>query len=162
MIKKIYLDMDGVLCDFEGAFSKAYRQDTLKNRDKKIWTNEWPDFILNKRGFETLDWWPGGKELIRFIKSIPNIEVEMLTSSGGVTYHEQVKQQKLTWLEKQGITFTPNVVPGRRHKSEYAGKGIVLIDDTEDVIKSFNKAGGIGILHKDIGDTIEKLKLLLA
>ena len=99
MIEKIYLDMDGVLSDFEGAFAKEYGQETLKNRDKKIWTNEWPDFILNKRGFETLDWWPGGKELIRFIKSIPNIEGEMLTSSGGVTYHEQVKQQKLTWLE---------------------------------------------------------------
>ena len=154
--------MDGVLCDFEGAFAKEYGQDTLKNRDKKIWTNEWPDFILNKRGFETLGWWPGGQELIKFIKSIPNIEVEMLTSSGGEKYHEEVKEQKIVWLKKQGIAFKPNVVPGRRHKATYAGKGIVLIDDTKDVIDSFNKAGGIGILHKDIGDTIEKLKILLA
>ena len=65
-------------------------------------------------------------------------------------------------MKKQGIAFKPNVVPGRKHKKDYAGPGIVLVDDTLDVIQSFNKAGGIGILHKDLGDTIEKLKMLLA
>jgi hypothetical protein len=54
------------------------------------------------------------------------------------------------------------VVPGRKHKKDYAGPGIVLVDDTLDVIQAFNKAGGIGIHHKDLGDTIEKIKTLLA
>jgi len=161
-MKKIYLDMDGVLCDFEGGFSEHYGPETLKNRDKKLWTNEWPDFILEKRGFEFLSWWPGGQELIKFVKSIPNIEIEILTSSGGEKYHTEVEEQKRIWLKKQGIAFKPNVVPGRKHKKDYAGEGIVLIDDTLDVIQAFNKAGGIGIHHKDIGDTIEKLKVLLA
>jgi hypothetical protein len=43
--------MDGVLSDFEGSFSGNYGPDTLKTRDKKLWTQEWPDFILNKKGF---------------------------------------------------------------------------------------------------------------
>jgi hypothetical protein len=156
--------MDGVISDFEGSFSSFYGQDVLKNRDKKLWTQEWPNFILEKRGFEFLPWWPGGQELIKFAKelSTKGIEVEMLTSSGGEKYHNEVSEQKIIWLKKNGIAFKPNVVPGRRHKKDYAGKGIVLIDDTEDVIRAFNKAGGIGILHKDLGDTIEKLKTLLA
>jgi 5'-nucleotidase len=161
MIKKIYLDMDGVIADFEGAFTGLYGKDILKMRDKKIWTTEWPDFILNKKGFETLNYWPGGLELIDFVTSL-GVPVEILTSSGGEKYHEQVKQQKTTWLNNRNITFTPHVVPGRKHKKDYAGEGIVLIDDTYDVIESFNKAGGIGIHHKELGKTIERLKSLVA
>jgi hypothetical protein len=111
-----------------------------------------------------LPWWPGGQEMVKFAKELvkKGIEVEILTSSGGEKYHNEVREQKTIWLKKQGIAFKPNVVPGRKHKKDYAGPGIVLVDDTPDVIQAFNKAGGIGILHKDLGDTIEKLKILLA
>jgi hypothetical protein len=36
-----------------------------------------------------------------------------------------------------------------------------LIDDTQDVIDDFNMAGGIGILHKDIQQTIKILQEVL-
>jgi hypothetical protein len=36
-----------------------------------------------------------------------------------------------------------------------------LIDDTPDVIESFNKAGGYGILHVDVKDTVKKLNHIL-
>ena len=160
MLKKIYLDMDGVLTDFEGAFAKLYGKDTLKNRDKKIWTTEWPDFILNQKGFATLEYWPGALELVNYVSQL-GIPVEILTSSGGLKYHEQVKEQKIQWLEDHNIPFKPHVVPGRKHKKEYAGEGIILIDDTYDVIESFNKAGGIGILHKQLGETIARLESLV-
>lgn len=157
---KIYLDMDGVLSDFEGAFAKEYGQDTLKNRDKKIWTTEWPDFILNKKGFATLPKWPGCDELVNFVSEL-GIPIEILTSSGGLKYHNEVKEQKLEWLIENNISFKPHVVPGRKHKKEYALPNVVLIDDTLDVIESFNKAGGIGIHHKNLGETIERLKSLV-
>lgn len=160
MIKKIYLDMDGVLTDFEGAFTGLYGKDILSMRDRKMWTQEWPDFIVNKKGFATLEYWPGAIELVNFVSEL-GIPVEILTSSGGLKYHEEVKEQKISWLIDHNIPFTPHVVPGRKHKKEYAGEGIVLIDDTYDVIESFNKAGGIGILHKDLGETIERLKSLV-
>lgn len=163
MIQKLFIDMDGVISDFEGSFSSLYGAETLKNRDKKMWTNEWPNFILEKRGFESLPLWPGGEELIKFAKTLvlKGIEVEILTSSGGSKYHREVKEQKTAWLKKYGISFKPNVVPGRKHKKDYAGPNIVLIDDTKDVIDSFNRAGGIGILHKDIKITLKTLESLL-
>jgi hypothetical protein len=37
-----------------------------------------------------------------------------------------------------------------------------LIDDTKDVIDAFRYAGGIGIHHKDCGNTIMLLDILLA
>ncbi len=160
MIKKIYLDMDGVLTDFEGRFAKKFGYPAMAVRDRKNFSKEWPEFIEDKE-FETLDWNPGGEELLKFIRSNPEIPVEMLTSSGGMKHHNEVARQKKIWLKKMGIAYKPNVVPGRKFKAEYAGEGIVLIDDTEEIIHSFNKAGGIGILHKDVKETVETLVSLL-
>ena len=52
MIKKIYLDMDGVLCDFEKKFTEYYGILSLAKRDRKEWSKDWEDFILHKKGFE--------------------------------------------------------------------------------------------------------------
>ena len=159
MIKKIYLDMDGVLSDFEKQFCDLYGEEALKSRDRKLWTEDWPDFIQNKQ-FENLPKFPGCDELLQFIRKFP-VEVEILTSSGGLKYHEQVKEQKKVWLKKYYIAYKPHVVPGRKHKKEYATPETILIDDTEDVIDSFNNAGGIGILHRDVKETIKRLETLL-
>ena len=55
MIKTIYLDMDGVLCDFEKKFTEYYGFLSLAKRDRKEWSKDWEDFILHKKGFEK---WP--------------------------------------------------------------------------------------------------------
>jgi hypothetical protein len=73
-----------------------------------------------------------------------------------------VAEQKDIWLKKQGLAYKRNVVPGRSLKAAYATPDRILIDDTEDVIVAFNKAGGIGILHKEIGETLQKLDSVLA
>jgi hypothetical protein len=159
-IKKIYLDMDGVLCNFESKFIELFGQGTLGMRDRKNFSTNWPRFIEEQQ-FKDLDWFPGGKELIDFIKDYPHIQIEILSSSGGLSYHEDVKKQKKHWLRKNGISYRANIVPGRSLKKDYASPDTILIDDTEDVINSFNRAGGIGILHKDIGETLTQLKTLL-
>lgn len=161
MIKKIYLDMDGVLADFEEKFREYYGGDSLQKRNRKEWSNDWADFILNKKGFEKLDLFPGANELVNFIRRYP-IDVEILSSSGGEKFHGEVTAQKINWLKNHGFDYKANIVAGRRHKKDYANDAVILIDDTEDVIRSFNSAGGHGILHKDVGITIEKLKDLLA
>jgi hypothetical protein len=43
-------------------------------------------------------------------------------------------------------------------KQNYATPDSILIDDTEDVIEAFNRAGGIGILHKDASETLSVLR----
>ena len=52
-------------------------------------------------------------------------------------------------------------VAGRKKKAEYATPDSILIDDTDDVIKAFREAGGIGIHHKDVGNTIMLLDIYL-
>lgn len=158
-VKKIYLDMDGVISDFHKRFVELYGPEALGFRDRKNFTVYWPDFIQKKQ-FEELEWFPGGQELLKFLQD-KDIEIEILSSSGGHKFHSEVEEQKKNWLSKRGIDYKPNIVPGRKLKAEYATPETILIDDTEDVIESFNEAGGIGILHKDANITIKRLEDLL-
>ena len=152
--------MDGVLCNFEKRFTELYGKDALGARDRKNFTTNWPNFIMDGN-FESLEWFPGGKELLDFIQNETDWEVEILSSSGGEKFHSEVAAQKVVWLCDKGIPYKANIVPGRKHKTAYATPETILIDDTEDIIVNFNAAGGVGILHKDINETLAKLRTLL-
>ena len=152
--------MDGVLCNFEKRFTELYGKDALGARDRKNFTTNWPNFIMDGN-FESLEWFPGGKELLDFIQNETDWEVEILSSSGGEKFHSEVAAQKVMWLCDKGIPYKANIVPGRKHKTAYATPETILIDDTEDIIVNFNAAGGVGILHKDINETLAKLRTLL-
>lgn len=152
--------MDGVLCNFEKRFTELYGKDALGARDRKNFTTNWPNFIMDGN-FESLEWFPGGKELLDFIQNETDWEVEILSSSGGEKFHSEVAAQKVVWLCDNGIPYKANIVPGRKHKTAYATPETILIDDTEDIIVNFNAAGGLGILHKDINETLAKLRTLL-
>jgi hypothetical protein len=156
-VSKLYLDMDGVLCSFEKRYLELFDESPGSSRDRKNFSSNWIKFIEGEN-FATLDWNPGGQELLAYVRTIPNVEIEMLTSSGGQKYHTEVTIQKTQWLCERGIEFKINTVPGRKLKAEYAKSTSILVDDTPDVIDSFGAAGGIAILHKDVNETISKLK----
>ena len=153
--------MDGVLCNFERRYFERYKELPGSMRDKKDFNVYWDDFVLTNQ-FETLDLYPGADELLPYLDSLTNVEKEILSSSGGPKYHDEVTQQKIKWLKSNNIDYKPNIVSGRKNKALYARPDTVLIDDTSEVITAFNKAGGIGILHKEIGNTLMMLKKVFA
>lgn len=160
MIEKIYVDMDGVLCDFDNSYTKRFNMTPFQMRakkDSKLFWESWETFIREKH-FEKLDWFPGGKELVAFLKSIEDIEIEILSSSGGTKFHDDVSLQKGVWLDRAEIFWERNFVPGRKHKKEYANEHVILIDDTGDVVESFFQNGGNVILHRDAAQTIKLVK----
>ena len=75
--------------------------------------------------------------------------------------YDDIKAQKEKWLKDHGIKWKANFVPGKRHKYKFATPDSIIIDDTFSVIEDWNKAGGIGIWHKDASSTVLQLATLL-
>jgi len=144
----LYLDMDGVIADFD----KAYRVYDPEKSDRKKFASA----VMDGKIFETLDMMPNGKDVLEFVQSLyverHGIKVEMLTSMGTFDKEQgaEAKRQKLVWLEKQGITYPANFSRSKEEKAIYAHKFAILLDDSIGCIEPFIKKGGHGILHKDV------------
>lgn len=160
MIKKIYLDMDGVLTDFHRRYAELFGEEAAgEDRPNKKDSSNWTEFVKSRQ-FESLEWFPGGKELIEFVDTL-RVPVEILSSTAGAKYHGEVREQKISWLIRNDIWYPANLVPGRRVKRFFSYEGHVLIDDTPDVTEEFVQYGGKAILHTSVEKTIEQLKEMM-
>ena len=158
-VSVIYLDMDGVIADFENRYKELYHMVPREAEKHKKFDKFFDEFIATQQ-FANLDLMPGAGEGLEFLRKA-NVLTQMLTSSASEKRHDDISRQKVLWLEKHGITFNPIIVPGKRLKQNYATPDAILIDDTESVINQWREAGGIGILHKDWVTTLAILKLYI-
>ncbi len=155
-ISCIYLDMDGVICDFVGRYKKLFNESPDQIRDKKQF-NLFNQFI-HGQNFATLEMMPHASELLEFLRNAP-VPTEILSSTARQDSHENISKQKEIWLNSHGITFKRNFVPGKQLKKEYAREDTLIIDDTESVITDWRIAGGHAIWHRDVPNTLAMLKL---
>lgn len=151
----VYLDMDGVVCNFEEKFSPLRSPE--RKYDKEIFAKA----VIEHKIFENLNWMPNGQKLLNHIRSIPNINVEMLTSVGTTKVEQgaEAARQKTLWLKEHGIDYHSNFVRMFTEKKAYANSFSILIDDRPDCAFPFTAEGGHGILYKD--ENIDKALLTL-
>ena len=98
------------------------------------------------------------RKLIYYLRSL-KVPTEILSSSASEKRDPAIRPQKMDWLKKHNIEFTPIIVPGKRYKKDYSNANSVLIDDTQVNIDQWRREGGIGILHTDAINTINILKM---
>jgi len=144
--------MDGVLTDWEKQFERlfgvpveTYESEHGKEKRYELVHKNSPNF------YATMPWMNDGKILYNFIKEFPT---EILSHATD----DECKQGKEKWLSDHNVTLKQNLVPEREDKAKFATPDSILIDDREDNVNEFIQAGGIGILHKNATDTINKLK----
>jgi hypothetical protein len=150
-IKNLYVDMDGVLSDFNKRYVEVFGISPKDTRDSKgtgKYASHWWDFISGDN-FARLDMLSNSSLLLKGISTLQDVQVSILTSSGGFDRHNDVVGQKLRWLTIQGIKYPAVVVPGRRYKARFADHNAFLIDDTLDVIESFRQSGGQAYHYND-------------
>lgn len=157
-ISKIYVDMDGVLCDFEKRYVELYGEVPEQVR-RSVFRTNFSDFILTKQ-FATLE---PMKDffILRAYLTILDEPKQILSSTAYEEVYDTISQQKKEWLSNHDIYWPdPIFVPGKRHKYKYAQPDAVIIDDTYSVIEDWRNAGGIAIHHKDAKSTIIELETL--
>jgi len=159
----IYLDMDGVVADFDKRFKDLSGMMPQAYVDKNGLNDFW-DLIDEKhkvafwRGIELM---PGAEKLVKFVEQYP---FEMLTAPS-------IKKQSIIgkglWVkDKVGILYsTKPKVTYRSAKQKHTVKSDltkfdILIDDKGSTIDNWNAAGGTGIFYKNADQVINDLKKL--
>jgi hypothetical protein len=157
-IDKIYVDMDGVLCNFEKRYTERYGHISEDVR-RSTFRSNFTDFIETDQ-FSSLEMMDDAQMLIDVLDFYV-MPKEILSSTAYDEVYESISNQKARWLKKHNISWTQNFVPGKRHKYKWATPNYLIIDDTKSVIDDWRKAGGIGILHKSTEQTLAELKCCL-
>ena len=153
-LPEIYCDLDEVLVDFIGAADAAVGGNFAKSDKKTRW-----NIINQTKGFWTnIGWKPNAKRLYDFI-----IKYDAHVLSAFTGRDPTSKVGKMKWVKKNTEFKRANIhLVLRSQKKSYAKtkeeKPNVLIDDYDKNIKEWEAAGGIGILHTNVGKTINKLK----
>jgi hypothetical protein len=152
-MKKIFLDLDGVVTDFKKKLAETLGKKLDRGwdfgNDPKVWAKI---DDAGEKFWTEMEWMSDGHELWDFIK---DFKPTVLTAP---SRHETSKSGKKIWL-KENLPGVPAIIDSK--KEEYAKDGYILIDDREKNIKKWEEAGGIGVLHTDTKSTIKKLKKIM-
>ena len=155
-VTKIYLDLDGVICDFNKKYKELFDVYPKKAEKDKNFDKFFTEFI-EQQAFATLDLMPNAIELMDYLRQT-GIDVEILSSTASEHRHPYIRPQKLKWLKNNQIEFPAILVPGAYLKKELATPTAILIDDTPKNITQWQEAGGIGILYKDYDSCVAILQ----
>ena len=151
---KIFLDMDGVLVDFDQQFKELTGMMPREFESKYDSNKFWEEIDNAGVGFwRGMKWMPGGEALYNRAAQFDHALLSSPSRS------EVSKIGKRLWRRDK----TPNtkLILSRSYlKKNYAAPNHILIDDREDNIKQWRDAGGIGILYTSADQVNKELDKL--
>jgi|TARA_R110002020_G_scaffold44105_2_gene127439 hypothetical protein len=160
----IFIDMDGVLTDFEGRFEQFagvtpdefMSQKTIQYGEKKANEEFWDlvDKQIGVRFWAGMPWMPEGEELYKYLKKY---KPSILTSP---SREESSRIGKSLWVKRNMSGIPVKFGYGANGKAKFSGPNKILIDDREDNISAWKAAGGIGILFKNTEQVKNELSKL--
>ncbi|MFW6368323.1 MAG: hypothetical protein ACOCZ9_01175 [Spirochaetota bacterium] len=153
---QLFVDLDGVLCDFDRAVSALFGRPPKDLQPREMWSR-----LAHTPGFYTnLPWMPDGHELWNFVRPL---QPTILTGLPRGTWAEP---QKREWCRRELGENVPVITCMAREKTEKAkaavhpGQRMILIDDRESNGERWEAEGGIFILHESASKSIQALRAL--
>jgi len=153
---KIALDLDGVLADFDNRVSsllgfnwKTFHPDLL-----------WKELENEKYLFNTLSVMPNSLKLVTHLM---HHDLYILTAIPRPTGKlASAAQDKKDWVARHiNKKIHVQTVLGGKNKAKYVeDSNSILIDDFPRNIEAWKAAGGIGVLHTSVNDTLDQLNTL--
>lgn len=140
--RRIFLDLDGVMADFDRHFFDLFRVHSAGLIPPDLWgrIDSVPTF------FRDLPICEGAAE---FWDEIEHLNPVILTACPRTNY-ASVAAQKRAWVQEH-LSPHAMVLPvmGRKMKRHFMQHpGEILIDDFESNVHDWREAGGLGILHQ--------------
>ena len=153
---RLFLDLDGVLADFDAGVLRATGQRPQALTDRQMWP-----VLARTRGFyEDLPWMPDGRLLWEF--SLPHSPVIVT----GLPLGPWAEPQKRAWCKRELGADIPVLCCLSREKGRHAAELLgpeevmVLVDDRLKVQQGWEDAGGVFILHTSAASSITALREL--
>jgi len=170
---QIYMDLDGVMADFDGGFKKLtgklprdFENSPEFGGDKKTASRAfWKAIEKEKNFWENLDVLPGALSLWQYVKQTYKDPKPVVLTAGP----DSARRGKELWV-KQRLGNDVKMILAKKGsvKYEYAltttSKTLhVLVDDLKINIDNWNNHGEdfIGILHTSPANSINKLQTIL-
>lgn len=161
----VYLDMDGVLADFD---KKTLELIGKQLRDFPTSKEGWDAISHVQNIYEILDPMPDANQLVEGVFELQrqfnyNFDIGVLTAIPRIGSVPNARLHKRAWIQRYypELIFNFNIGPHAVHKQLHARKGDVLIDDSEKNIPQWNSVGGFGIFHTSAEKSLAELEQYL-
>jgi 5'(3')-deoxyribonucleotidase len=161
MKSTLYLDMDGVVADFD---KYAFKVVGAPPSGGIYPDDKWIKLAENERLYRDLDKMYYADELVEFCREFAwnKYNLYFLTAIPKDNDMPWAFYDKVLWAQKYFPNIPVHFGPYSKDKYMHCTFGDILIDDRESNIDEWRAAGGIGILYKNIEDTMEALKSIEA
>lgn len=140
-MRRLYLDLDGVLADFDRGYRERFGKLPSEDTDEVLWQNlnGCPDF------FETLHPMPAAIGAFALLRGL---QPAILTACPRTNYHDAAANKR-RWVRRHlGADVTVLPCMGGTNKPVFMhAYGDVLVDDMPKNVNAWAAAGGVGILH---------------
>jgi hypothetical protein len=150
-------DADGVLVHFEKKVCEITGFEVFNDIPRgKVWSSiGYYDKTVGPF-FESLEKMPDADVLVDFIRA--NFINHFILTACGYT-PKNAAEQKRNWFRREyGHDLVVKTVQGSFDKAAFATPTTILIDDRPKSIDPWVAAGGIGILHTSVPETIARLQ----
>lgn len=147
-MRRLYLDMDGVLADFDQGYQNEFGLKASKEFDSVDWA-----LVRGRPGFyANLPPMPDLEDLWSFTEPLRPVVLTGVPDSVQGVY-----DQKRAWVLKHLGPGVPVIGCRSRDKSLHMQPGDIIIDDWEKYSHLWKARGGVWITHRSAAESLQAL-----